>query len=87
MKTGTEIYYRGDICNQEGFFKVDEIKVDDWGTHLRLVEIDGDRDFWIDEVMIHHRDEGHGGTRFVTRKAYDERRAAIVEQFSKRATA
>jgi hypothetical protein len=66
---GQKIYYRGDMANQPGWFEI--VRQDPkWGTY-DLKEIDGDRLFRaMYECGISDIDKGHGGTRFVTEKAY-----------------
>jgi hypothetical protein len=87
IEIGTEIYYHGDMANQSGFFKV--VNVDYvypgqsiQGAEFELQELDGEfsegRKFKIFGSMIDAEYKGHGGTRFVTRAAYDAYRAELL---------
>ena len=79
MQTGTEIYYTGDMANQEGFFKVTHIS----NTFTVTVsEIDGDRSFSLYPSQIASKYEGHCGERFVTRDAYNAYREELMARYS-----
>jgi hypothetical protein len=81
MQIGTHIYYHGDMANQSGFFKVVEID----GSHAKMVEIEVEgcneiRNINIPVYGIDNEYKGHGGTRFVTRDAYNAYREEILNK-------
>lgn len=78
LKKGTRIYYGGDMANDEGFGVIKERATDQFGTWVD-VEMDDGRDFNKLPITI-FSDEylGHGGTRFVTEKAYRAFRQAQI---------
>ena len=72
IEVGTEIYYTGDMANHSGFFKV--TKVEDQNISMVEIEEDGlnrGRNINTPVWGIGTTYEGHMGTRFVTRAAYN----------------
>lgn len=63
------LYNHGDMANSSGWYKITEIKIDNWGTNYRIEEINGERKNWIPEVYIHNIDKDNGSTRIVTKEA------------------
>ena len=71
LTKGTAVYYSGDMANEEGFGSIIMVTEDRWGTHLHILMNDG-RTMVLAPHEFSDKYLGHGGTRFVTRAAYDE---------------
>jgi len=70
---GDKIYYHGDMANSEGWFQIVNIENNEiTGVQYNLEEIDGPRKMTLEEYQISDKYEGHGSTRLVTEKAYNE---------------
>jgi len=82
LSEGTRIYYGGDMANQEDFGTISKVIRGQFGTqyHLRL---DDGRDFTVSACVFSAEYLGHGGTRFVTEKAYKEWREIQIAKFRK----
>lgn len=77
---GMTIYYTGDVCNSNGWFTVTAIETTRWGTHATLAEIESEYSEGrtikgLSLTQFGDRYEGHAGTRFVTKLAYDNYKA------------
>jgi len=73
MTSIAAIYYTGDMANPSGWFVITR----ETKNSVDLVEVGGDRTIrGIGRHQIGTVYEGHCGTRFVTRQAYDDYRAA-----------
>jgi hypothetical protein len=83
LLVGVEIYYGGDMANHSGFGKIVERTFSRFGDNLKIEMEDG-RVINVPPVMFSEKYLGHGGTRFVTREAYDTYRRAAVDQFCQR---
>jgi hypothetical protein len=81
LSVGVEIYYGGDMANHSGFGKIVERTSSRFGDNLKI-EMDDGRVINVPPVIFSEKYLGHGGTRFVTREAYDTYRRAIVDHFS-----
>ena len=69
---GTEMYYTGDVANQPGFGTISALnRHPRWGDTYDFTLEDGREITGIALHMLGDTYEGHGGTRFVTKAAYD----------------
>jgi hypothetical protein len=80
LKTGQQIYYGGDQCNQSGFGKIVSVEDSPWGIHYNLKMDDGREIKKLPHCAFSAAYLGHGGTRFVTKEAYQTYRAASIAQ-------
>ena len=74
LSIGTEVYNGGDIMNQEHFGTITNHKKSDRFQDQVEITPDADCDrkpYWITPASFSPTYKGHGGTRFVTRVAYD----------------
>ena len=79
-KVGTAIYYRGDMANRDGFGNVVEyIPSAKWGDDVKI-RLDDGREMTIPAMMVKDTDSGNGSTRFVTLRAYEERRQQYIAE-------
>jgi hypothetical protein len=79
---GTEIYYTGDVANQPGFGVITALNRDSqWGDSYDFTLEDGREIKGIATHSLGDKYEGHGGTRFVIRAAYDDYRAKLMERW------
>jgi hypothetical protein len=79
---GTEIYYTGDVANQPGFGVITTLNRDpQWGDTYDFTLEDGREIKGIATHSLGDKYEGHGGTRFVTREAYDAFRQEKLEAY------
>ena len=67
---GCRIYYTGDMANDEGFGVVTKRYQDRWGDWVNVVMDDGRIKNSLGVCLFSPEYLGHGGTRFVTEKAY-----------------
>ena len=73
---GTEIYYGGDIANQPGFGKIVRLHSSPRFGATYDIELEDGRELrGIPTILVGDKYLGHGGTRLVTRAAYDAWRA------------
>jgi hypothetical protein len=80
---GTEIYYTGDVANQSGFGRITKLNRNArWGDTYDFTLEDGREIKGIALHLLGDKYEGHGGTRFVTRAAYDEYRQKVMERYA-----
>jgi hypothetical protein len=70
LYTDTRIYYGGDMANSEGFGTITAIEKNKWGIHVNI-ELDDGRKMTVSRSQFSDKYLGHGGTRFVTEKAYN----------------
>jgi uncharacterized lipoprotein len=80
---GQKIYYRGDVANRPGWFKITEAIHDKYFKGYELKEIDGERLLRVPEYMISEIDKGNGSTRFVTEVAYKAYKEQQLQQLYK----
>ena len=77
LKKGTRIYYGGDMANDEGFGTITSQQTDKYGREFRS----------LTPALFSEEYLGHGGTRWVTEKAFQEYRkksfARFIESASK----
>lgn len=76
-QVGQLIYYRGDMANIAGWFRITKANPPSqyMGLSYDMKELDGDRTMvQIKESMISEVDKRNGLTRFVTEKAYNKAR-------------
>ena len=79
---GTEIYYTGDVANQPGFGAITALNRDpQWGDSYDFTLEDGREIKGIATHSLGNKYEGHGGTRFVTKAAYDDYRQEKLEAY------
>ena len=81
LEKGTEIYYGGDMANSEGFGIITETGNIGYGDFVNIKMEDG-RD--IKQLSVNCFSEeylGHGGTRFVTKKAYKKWKQEMADRF------
>ena len=85
MKTltqGTEIYYGGDMANDSGFGVIESVSESRWGINYKIVMEDA-RVMNISPSNFSEEYLGHGGTRFVTKAAYQAFRKAAIERMER----
>jgi len=82
LYTGTRIYYGGDMANLPDFGTIKAIEKDRWGVHCSITLDDG-REMTINTCLFSPKYLGHGGTRFVTERAYNEYREEQMAGFRK----
>jgi hypothetical protein len=81
LTKGTRIYYGGDMANDEGFGEiVEEVAPDRFYSDLVKIKMDDGREMTINKCMFSKEYKGHGGTRFVTKEAYDLYRAEQIKR-------
>lgn len=80
ITTGTSIYYTGDMANASGFGIVSRVLSDKWGRFVDIAMHDGREKVRIPVSMIGNKYEGHCGTRFVTREAYEAWRSDRIAE-------
>lgn len=69
---GTEIYYAGDIANPSGFGKITQFEQSSRFGATYDIELEDGRELrGIPTILVGDKYLGHGGTRLVTRAAYD----------------
>lgn len=72
LTKGTRVYYNGDMANPDGFGTItEEIPADRFMGEQVKIELDDGREMTIAKHMFSKEYKGHGGTRFVTKVAYD----------------
>lgn len=81
LTKGTRIYYNGDMANPDGFGTItEEIPQSRFMDEQVKITMDDGREMTIAKSYFSKEYKGHGGTRFVTKAAYDaymeERRKA-----------
>lgn len=84
IETGSKVYYRGDMANNEGWFTVTGFRpaTKYSAEHVELMEVEGDfRSIVIPAHGVAHIDSGNGSTRFVTEAAYNALRAKQIAEF------
>lgn len=86
LTEGTRIYYNGDMANQEGHGIISKVIKSRWGTQYK-VNLDDGREFTVSACIFSSEYLGHGGTRFVTEKAYNVYREKQFANFRKFAEA
>lgn len=82
LKEGTEIYYHGDMANDDGFGIVKELKDTQWGMDVTLL-MEDERDFIVPLSCFSVEYSGNGMTRFVTKEAYLKYRNEKIESMKK----
>lgn len=84
IKKGTELYNGGDMANNPHFVVVVKIEHSPaFGSHIWVNPIDSDRKIYsISPSMISKEYKGHGGTRIVTRDAYNDYKNKIMERYA-----
>ena len=86
LEIGTEVYNGGDMANVEHFGIITAIKN---GQYQITPDADSDRKnpYWVPFCAFSPVYKGHGGTRFVTKEAYDlfqaERLKEMQERYAK----
>jgi len=86
LKKGTRIYYGGDMANDEGFGTITSQTTDKFGTFVGIKMDDG-REMNISIVCFSDEYLGHGGTRWVTKEAWEKFRNKTFARFIKSAKA
>jgi len=71
LTVGTKIYFGGDMCNESGFGTITDVHCSKWGRQIQITMDDG-RTFHIPPAGFSEIYLGHGGTRFVTKQAYEQ---------------
>jgi len=89
IEIGTRIYNNGDVCNRSHWATVISIEPCKWydlKITLKADDEDGEtgRTYTINPYAISPEYKGHGGTRFVTKTAYDAWKAEQVAKFYER---
>lgn len=79
LEKGTKIYFNGDMANEEGFGIITNQRMDQFGTIVDIKMEDG-REFSTPIGIFSDEYAGHGGTRFVTKEAYDKFRQAMISK-------
>lgn len=86
LEIGTKVYNGGDMANVEHFGVITAIKN---GQYQITPDADSDRKnpYWVPFCAFSPIYKGHGGTRFVTKEAYDlfqtERLKEMQERYAK----
>jgi len=80
LKKGTRVFYGGDMANDEGLGVIMEQITDKWGTHVNIKMDDGRDINALSIAMFSDEYKGHGGTRFVTEKAYKDFRQVEIDK-------
>lgn len=76
----TRIYYGGDMANIDGFGTIINTEKDKWGEFVDIKMDDGHDIERLPVCMFSTEYKGHGGTRFVTIKAFNAYRQAIADR-------
>jgi len=85
LTVGTEIYYTGDMANHEGFgIIIKIIPGNKYGPDMAVVHLEDGRECTPYIMGIADKYEGHGGVRFVTKKAYDIWRKTSLAEMQRR---
>jgi len=81
FKNDDRIYYGGDMANNSGVGTIVGLNQDKWGKSISIL-MDDERYFRNVSVVLFSKEyKGHGGTKFVTVKAYNEfRKAEFLRQ-------
>ncbi len=81
LPVGTEIYYGGDMANDSGFGKVVAAATTRWGDQMDIEMEDGRLIRGLAPCAFSAEYLGHGGTRFVTKEAYQAWHQKAVDAF------
>ncbi len=84
LPVGTRIYYNGDMANQSSLGVITKHRSDKWGQFVDTKLDDGRKQKSLPICIFSPVYLGHGGTRFVTEKAYDEYRANQIKVYTDR---
>jgi hypothetical protein len=82
LKTGTRIYYGGDMANKEDFGTITTQINDKWGQFVDVQLDDGRKINKLPICGFSTEYKGHGGTRFVTLEAYNAYRRKIAKNYN-----
>lgn len=85
LEKGTRIYYSGDMANQEGFGTITKVITSPTYSPSLRIRFDDKRTTIVGTLAFSEEYLGHGGTRFVTEKAYYEWREKQIASFKRRA--
>lgn len=77
---GTKIYYGGDMANLEGFGTITDVIYTSHGTTY-VIQMEDSRIIKVPNYCFSNEYKGHGGTRFVTKEAYENYRNAIYNKY------
>jgi len=83
LRPGTRIYYGGDMANDEGFGTIMSQQTDKFGDFLSIKMDDGREFQSLTPALFSEEYLGHGGTRWVTKEAYDRFHRAAIERLKK----
>lgn len=81
LDEGQRVYNGGDMANASHFGTITGIMDDKWGLQYQVTpDADSDRTapYWVSSAVFSEEYKGHGGTRFVTKEAYDAFRAVQI---------
>jgi len=82
LKLNDEVYYTGDMANNDGFGIITNIVSDKWGTKI-TIKLDDDRIFTT-SVSSFGEYKGTCNPRFTTKESYDNFRNNQMEILHKR---
>ncbi|KKN25909.1 hypothetical protein LCGC14_0879910 [marine sediment metagenome] len=71
LKKGTRIFYGGDMANDEGFGTITSQQTDKFGDFLTIKMDDGREFKSLTPALFSEEYLGHGGTRWVTKEAWE----------------
>lgn len=78
LTKGTEIYYSGDMCNENGFGVVTKSFSNRFGDFVDISMDDGRKMDGLSITSFSPSYKGHGGTRFVTVEAFRAYHEAVA---------
>ena len=81
LEKGTKIYYGGDMANKEGFGVITEKSNIGYGDFVNIKMEDGRDIKQLSTCGFSEKYLGHGGTRFVTKKAYMNWKQETADRF------
>ncbi len=84
LPVGTRIYYGGDMANQSDFGVITKHRSDKFGQFVDTKLDDGRVQRSLPLCVFSPVYKGHGGTRFVTEKAYKEYRQQHLQNMQER---
>ncbi len=83
LNENDRIYFNGDMANFPDFGVIKKRTDDKWGINYEI-HLDDGRIFHVSAVAFSKEYKGHGGTRFVTEKAYYDFRNKQIEALKKK---
>lgn len=86
LPIGTRVFNRGDMANLEHWGTITEIiRSERFYDEYRITpDMNAERSpYTVPLISVYTVDKGHGGTRIVTEKAYNEHRNQQIEQMRK----